>query len=100
MHSIGDDLDDHAWYRDLAAELIAAVEAFLARWARFEQVVAEFATDQKRAAPLPPFRSAPSGGSRDAGDDDERDEEAASHRAVVPAPPRLNRRSPRPASPA
>jgi hypothetical protein len=45
MYSIGDDLNDHAWYRDLAADLIAEVEAFLARWARFEEVVAEFATD-------------------------------------------------------
>jgi hypothetical protein len=45
MYSIADDLDDHAWYRDLAAELLAEVEAFLARWARFEQVVGEFAND-------------------------------------------------------
>jgi hypothetical protein len=45
MYSIADDLEDHAWYRDLAAELIAEVEAFLARWARFEQVVAAYAGD-------------------------------------------------------
>ena len=41
MHSFAEDLDDHAWYRELAAQLIAEVEAYLARWARFEQSVAE-----------------------------------------------------------
>jgi len=45
VYSIAADLDDHAWYRDLAADMIAEVEAFLARWARFEQVVAEYAAD-------------------------------------------------------
>jgi hypothetical protein len=45
VYSIAADLDDHAWYRDLAADLIADVEAFLARWARFEQAVGELAAD-------------------------------------------------------
>jgi hypothetical protein len=45
MYSIADDLDDHAWYRDLAAEVLAEIEAFLARWARFEQAVAPYTAD-------------------------------------------------------
>ncbi len=40
MHLIADDLDRHAWYVDLVDDLVADAEAFAARWAAFEDVVA------------------------------------------------------------
>ena len=43
LHLIADDLRDHAWYEQLFVQTIADVEAFAARWAEFEKIVA--ATD-------------------------------------------------------
>jgi hypothetical protein len=42
LHRIEDDLRGHAWYEELFVGTIAEVEAFAARWAAFEQVVARF----------------------------------------------------------
>ena len=40
LHLIEDDLRDHAWYEQLFVRTIADVEAFAARWAAFEEIVA------------------------------------------------------------
>jgi len=40
LHRIEDDLRDHSWYEQLFVQTIADVEAFAARWAAFEEVVA------------------------------------------------------------
>lgn len=40
LHLIAEDLRDHAWYEQLFVRTIADAEAFVARWAEFEQVVA------------------------------------------------------------
>jgi hypothetical protein len=40
LHLIEDDLRDHAWYEQLFVQTIADVEAFAARWAAFEELVA------------------------------------------------------------
>jgi hypothetical protein len=45
LHLIEDDLRDHSWYEQLFVRTIADVEAFAARWAEFEQIVA--ATDSE-----------------------------------------------------
>ncbi|HKI93393.1 MAG TPA: hypothetical protein VJ986_13915 [Gaiellaceae bacterium] len=42
LHLIADDLRDHAWYESLFVETIHDVEAFAARWAAFEQLVAVY----------------------------------------------------------
>ncbi|HKT43260.1 MAG TPA: hypothetical protein VJQ85_00555 [Gaiellaceae bacterium] len=42
LHRIEDDLRDHAWYEELFVGTIAAVEAYVARWTAFEEVVARF----------------------------------------------------------
>jgi hypothetical protein len=40
LHLIAEDLEDHAWYEQLFVQTIGDVEAFAARWAAFEEVVA------------------------------------------------------------
>jgi len=40
LHLIEDDLRGHSWYEQLFVRTIADVEAFAARWAEFEQIVA------------------------------------------------------------
>jgi hypothetical protein len=40
LHRIEEDLRDHSWYEQLFVQTIADVEAFAARWAAFEEVVA------------------------------------------------------------
>ena len=40
LHLIADDLRNHSWYEQLFVQTIADVEAFAARWATFEAVVA------------------------------------------------------------
>jgi hypothetical protein len=40
LHRIAADLDEHAWYAELVEGVIADVEAFAARWAEFEELVA------------------------------------------------------------
>jgi len=35
-----DDLSEHAWYEEVVLATIADVEAFAARWAAFEELVA------------------------------------------------------------
>ena len=40
LHLIADDLENHSWYEELFVSTIAEVEAFAARWAAFEEVVA------------------------------------------------------------
>jgi hypothetical protein len=40
LHLIEDDLREHAWYEQLFVRTIADVEAFAARWAAFEELVA------------------------------------------------------------
>jgi hypothetical protein len=40
LHSIAADLEEHAWYTELVDRVVADVEAFVARWAAFEELVA------------------------------------------------------------
>lgn len=40
LHRIEDDLRDHSWYETLFVQTIADAEAFAARWAAFEELVA------------------------------------------------------------
>ena len=40
LHLIADDLRGHAWYEELFVSTIGDVEAFAARWAAFEELVA------------------------------------------------------------
>jgi hypothetical protein len=40
LHSIADDLHNHAWYEQLFVQTIEDVEAYAARWAAFEERVA------------------------------------------------------------
>ncbi len=50
LHLIADDLRNHAWYEELFVRTIADVEAFVGRWAAFEQyveAVAERAPDDE-----------------------------------------------------
>ena len=49
LHLIADDLRDHAWYEQLFVETIADAEAYAARWAEFEELLAP-AGDESRAA--------------------------------------------------
>ena len=39
LYRIAEDLDGHVWYLDLEAEIVGGVEAFLGRWAAFEEAV-------------------------------------------------------------
>ena len=41
LHRIQEDLEQHAWYSDLVLWTVSGAEAFAARWATFEQAVAE-----------------------------------------------------------
>jgi hypothetical protein len=41
MYSLVADLEDHTWYVELVAELIAGVEDYLGRWAAFEEYLGE-----------------------------------------------------------
>ena len=41
LHRIEDDLRDHAWYEQLFVGTIAEVEAYVSRWAAFEEAVAK-----------------------------------------------------------
>jgi hypothetical protein len=48
LHRIAADLDEHAWYMELVDRVLGDVEAFAARWAEFEKLVAaagDVATD-------------------------------------------------------
>jgi hypothetical protein len=40
LHLIEDDLREHSWYEELFVRTIGDVEAFAARWAAFEEIVA------------------------------------------------------------
>ena len=40
LHRIEDDLRNHSWYEELFVRTIAEVEAFVGRWAAFEEAVA------------------------------------------------------------
>jgi hypothetical protein len=40
LHLIADDLENHSWYEELFVSTIAEVEAYAARWAAFEEIVA------------------------------------------------------------
>jgi len=40
LHLIADDLRDHSWYEQLFVQAIADVEAYAARWAAFDEIVA------------------------------------------------------------
>lgn len=40
LHLIAEDLESHVWYEQLVDRTIADVEAFAARWAAFEELVA------------------------------------------------------------
>jgi hypothetical protein len=40
LHLIEDDLREHSWYEQLFVRTIADVEAFAARWAAFEEIIA------------------------------------------------------------
>jgi hypothetical protein len=42
LQLIADDLAEHDWYVQLVDQTIAALEAFLARWAAFEDYVSGF----------------------------------------------------------
>ena len=42
LHRIADDLLDHTWYEELFVRTIADVEAFVGRWAAFEEAAAAF----------------------------------------------------------
>jgi hypothetical protein len=48
LHLIAEDLRDHAWYERLFVETIADAEAYAARWAEFEDLLAP-AGDERRA---------------------------------------------------
>ena len=49
LHLIAEDLRDHAWYEQLFVATIADAEAYAARWAEFEELLAP-AGDEVRAA--------------------------------------------------
>lgn len=48
LHLIADDLRDHAWYERLFVETIADAEAYAARWAAFEELVAPASGEEAR----------------------------------------------------
>jgi hypothetical protein len=45
LHLIAEDLENHAWYEQLFVETIADVEAYVARWAAFEELVGAVESD-------------------------------------------------------
>ncbi len=48
LHLIAEDLRDHAWYERLFVETIADAEAYAARWAAFEELVASASGEEAR----------------------------------------------------
>ena len=50
LHRIEDDLRDHAWYEQLFVGTIADVEAYVGRWAAFEEAVA--GVDERLSEPV------------------------------------------------
>jgi hypothetical protein len=40
LHRIAADLDEHTWYIELVDGMLADADAFAARWAEFEELVA------------------------------------------------------------
>jgi hypothetical protein len=54
LHLIADDLRDHAWYEQLFVQTIADAEAYAARWAAFEQLVASAGEETGVQAAEPP----------------------------------------------
>jgi hypothetical protein len=42
LHRIEDDLRDHSWYEQVFVGTITDVEAYVGRWAAFEEAVAVF----------------------------------------------------------
>jgi hypothetical protein len=47
LHLIAEDLRDHAWYEQLFVATIADAEAYAARWAEFEELVASSGDEQR-----------------------------------------------------
>ena len=41
VHAIGDDLNDHGWYEELVATMLAELETYLGRWAAFADFLGE-----------------------------------------------------------
>ena len=41
VSTIADDLDEHAWYDELVARMLAELEAYLGRWAAFADFLGE-----------------------------------------------------------
>jgi hypothetical protein len=41
VHAIDDDLHDHRWYAELVSSMLAELEAYLGRWAAFEDFLGE-----------------------------------------------------------
>jgi hypothetical protein len=54
LHLIADDLRDHSWYERLFVETIADAEAYAARWAAFEELVAPASGEEARPADQQP----------------------------------------------
>jgi hypothetical protein len=52
LHRIADDLEGHVWYTELLGRAVADVEAFVGRWAAFEDVVAGFSEPDDAASSL------------------------------------------------
>ncbi len=50
LHRIEDDLRNHSWYEELFVGTIADIEAYIGRWAAFEQAVTA-AEEGERQAP-------------------------------------------------
>jgi hypothetical protein len=50
LHLIAEDLRDHAWYETLFVETITDAEAYAARWAAFEELVAPASGEEARPA--------------------------------------------------
>jgi hypothetical protein len=46
LHLIAEDLEGHVWYERLVGRTIVDVEAFAARWAAFEELVAALAATE------------------------------------------------------
>jgi len=54
LHLIAEDLRDHAWYEQLFVRTIADAEAYAARWAEFEELVAPSGEEAGAQAVEPP----------------------------------------------
>ena len=53
LHLIADDLRDHSWYERLFVDTIADAEAYAARWAAFEELVASAPREEARPPDQP-----------------------------------------------